>query len=325
MIQRKLIVIVLFLCFSLLSSCSNSETFLEEDILVVTGEYQMEGKLTLPSNSKSPVPAVILVGGSGPTNMNSAVGKLHPFQDIAEGLAKQGIATIRYNKRTFQYQSSLATKYMFSPQDEYVDDALHAIDILLADERIDNENIFLIGHSQGGQFAPVIANQTQHLKGIVIMAGITAHILDLLMDQVLKNHGEEQYDAYYPYYEVAKEINALDATKYNHHYFGAYYHYWLAYNQIDFEEELLACAQNHLILVMQGGKDIQVYESYYERYQELLPETTYNNVWHTFFPDLNHLFVDGKDETIQTAYSVEANVEQQVIDEIVQFVRGANT
>ncbi|MFA7203716.1 MAG: alpha/beta fold hydrolase [Candidatus Caldatribacteriota bacterium] len=322
MIKKTLILINIFLLSFILSSCDNEIKFTEEAVIIQTNNYQMTGMLTLPNGIKENLPAVVLIGGSGPTDMNSSVGELEPFKDIAHGLAKKGIASIRFNKRTLQYQSELVTDYNFTPQDEYIDDALSAINLLWDDERIDNENIFLIGHSQGGQFAPVIANQTDKLKGIVVMAGTTSHILDLLMEQILTNYGQTQYNEYLPYYEAVIDIQAPDTSKYNYAYFGAYYNYWLEYNKIDFEAELLECAQNHSILVMQGGKDIQVYPKYYERYQELLPYSTEYLVSHVLYPKLNHMFVDGGNETIYTAYSKKANVDQNVIDTLADSIFG---
>ena len=66
-------------------------------------KYPLKGILTLPDNITEPVPAVVLVHGSGSSNMDEKVGKITPFKDLAEGLAKQGIACVRYNKRSFSF------------------------------------------------------------------------------------------------------------------------------------------------------------------------------------------------------------------------------
>lgn len=320
MIKRVVFVFLLFLFIFSATSCKDSVLYIEEDILIHTGEYAMEGILTIPNRKDDNFPAVVLVGGSGPTDMNSSVGKLKPFKDIASGLAKSGIASIRYHKRTYQYQNELKTDYRFTPKDEYIDDAISAIELLANDERIDHNNIFLLGHSQGGQFAPVIANQTDKLKGIIIMAGITIHILDLLMEQVLNNYGLALYSEYIPFYQAAIAIDQPDQTKENWHYFGAYYHYWLVYNKFDFEAELIESANNHVILVMQGGKDLQVYPKYFDRYIELVSQNEKSTIKHIKFDNLNHMFVDGGDETIQTAYSKKKTVDQSVIDSMIDFI-----
>ena len=71
---------------------------------IVIGEntkYPLNGLLTLPVGATNPVPAVVFVHGSGASNMDETVGKLTPFKDLAHGLARHGIASVRYDKRSF--------------------------------------------------------------------------------------------------------------------------------------------------------------------------------------------------------------------------------
>ncbi|MCK9493212.1 MAG: hypothetical protein M0Q00_02460, partial [Acholeplasmataceae bacterium] len=93
MIKKTLILITIFLLSFILSSCDNDIKFTEEAVIIQTDNYQMTGMLTLPNGIKENLPAVVLIGGSGPTDMNSSVGELEPFKDIAYGLAKKGIAS----------------------------------------------------------------------------------------------------------------------------------------------------------------------------------------------------------------------------------------
>lgn len=319
--KKIFIMLIIFIITSLSFSCTSKDLFIEEKIVVKTNEYELKGILTIPNNNTNNFPAVVFIGGSGPTDMHSSVGKLRPFENMAQELAKKGIASIRYNKRTYEYQHELATNYYFNPDDEYVHDALSAINLLYDDDRIDHENIYLIGHSQGGQFAPVIANQTDKIKGIIIMAGVTAHILDILMEQLLNNKMLDLYVEYLPFYQTAKKITEEDESKYNWFYFGGYYNYWLEYNKIDFEKELINSAKNHSLLIMQGGKDLQVYEHHYERYEELLKDSSNYLVKYVFYPNLNHFFIDGRNETINNAYMKKGKVDQDVIDLISSAIK----
>jgi len=77
---------------------------IEEKIIVgKSGKYPLNGILSLPDTSNSCIPAVVLVHGSGPNDMDETVGGNKPFRDIAEYLPSKGIAVLRYNKRTFVY------------------------------------------------------------------------------------------------------------------------------------------------------------------------------------------------------------------------------
>ena len=92
-------------------------------VTVVTGEYQMPGMLAMPEG-KGPFPAVVLVSGSGPNDMDSTVGPNKPFRDLAEGLAARGVASIRYTKRTRQYGAKLGKDITLAQ--EVIDDAVSA-------------------------------------------------------------------------------------------------------------------------------------------------------------------------------------------------------
>ena len=75
-----------------------------EKITVGAGtDYPLKGLLTFPDDLSGPVPAVVMVHGSGASNMDEKVMKLKPFKDLAEGLAEQGVASLRYDKRTYAH------------------------------------------------------------------------------------------------------------------------------------------------------------------------------------------------------------------------------
>ncbi|MBR5872782.1 MAG: alpha/beta hydrolase, partial [Oscillospiraceae bacterium] len=79
----------------------------EKIVLGENTEFPLNGKLLLPENLEKPVPAVVFVHGSGSSNMDERVMKLTPFKDLAEGLVEHGIASIRYDKRSFAHGRKL--------------------------------------------------------------------------------------------------------------------------------------------------------------------------------------------------------------------------
>ena len=100
-----------------------------------------------------PFPAVVLVSGSGPNNQDESSGPNRPFLDIATGLAAKGIATLRYDKRTLDYPSSIDPR-TFTPTEEYVPDALAAIRLLEHEPAVNADLIFVLGHSPGRDLRP---------------------------------------------------------------------------------------------------------------------------------------------------------------------------
>ena len=90
----------------------------ELDVVLGEGtEMELQGKLTLPMGD-GPFPAVILVHGSGSTDMDETVGSNKPFRDLAYGLAERGIAVLRYDKSSYTHPEAF-TGTEFTVDDEY--------------------------------------------------------------------------------------------------------------------------------------------------------------------------------------------------------------
>src|SRR5699024_11210326 len=134
----------------------------EEKIIVgEETDYELNGTLTLPRYKQENLPTVILVQGSGPTDRDESVLSYRPFRDIAWGLAEQGIAVVRYDKRTLTYAEEIIQNEedTLTVYEETVEDAIRASELAKTDERIDEDNVFILGHSLGGMVAPRIDEQ----------------------------------------------------------------------------------------------------------------------------------------------------------------------
>ena len=141
-----------------------------ENIVLNEGtKYPLKGILTLPEG-EGKFPAVVLVHGSGSSNMDEKVQKLTPFKDLAEGLAKQGIASIRYDKRSFAHGFKMI-KELITVKEETIDDAVAAAEFLRRDARIDGSKIFIAGHSMGAMLSPRIDAEGGNFAGLILMAG----------------------------------------------------------------------------------------------------------------------------------------------------------
>ena len=161
-----------------------------ETITVGAGtQYPLNGLLTLPDDLSAPVPAVVLVHGSGPSNMDERVMKLTPFKDIAEGLAQRGIASLRYDKRTFTYRKQLA-KTSPTVREETIDDALLALELLRQDARIDRSRIFLLGHSLGAMLVPRIDAEGGNARGLILLAATPYRLEDVVLRQLRQAGGK---------------------------------------------------------------------------------------------------------------------------------------
>ena len=165
----------------------------------------------------------MLVHGSGPNDRDETILANKPFRDLAWGLASKGIAVLRYEKRTKEHSAKLMADGIvnFTVKEETTDDALSAAAQLRVTDGIDPKRIFVLGHSLGGTLAPRIGQADPHLAGLIILAGATRPLEDLMVEQtryLLSLHGqpseEEQANLNQLLAEVAKvkKLTAADAS-----------------------------------------------------------------------------------------------------------------
>ncbi|MFB4165557.1 alpha/beta hydrolase family protein [Alteribacillus sp. JSM 102045] len=118
----------------------------------------LKGMLTIPdADDNSPLPAIVFIHGSGPLDKDENVKKLklNVFNRLAEWLADQDIASLRYDKRgTGERSGSYHRKGVW----DLISDSVTAVSFLKAPPKIDSSKVFILGHSEGGMIAPEIAS-----------------------------------------------------------------------------------------------------------------------------------------------------------------------
>lgn len=142
----------------------------------------LSGTLTLPDDLKKH-PAVVLIAGSGPANRDEEIFGHKPFAVIADYLTRQGLAVLRYDKRGIgESTGSLREATTLN----LAEDVEASIQFLRNHPNIQSNNIGLIGHSEGGIIAPMVASRDQAISFIVLLAapGMTGK-------QILKKQNEE--------------------------------------------------------------------------------------------------------------------------------------
>ena len=306
---------------------------IKENIIVGEGtKYPLKGVLTLPDDITTPVPAVVLVHGSGSSNMDEKTGKLTPFKDIAEGLADHGIACVRYDKRSFAHGFKMVRDKTttITVKEETIDDAVLATELLKNDCRIDSSNVFIIGHSMGGTLAPRIDLEGGDYCGLIIMAGTPRRLEDVMKDQTaemlagmnsltrriagksikkLTDKFEGMYDLSD---EEAKKVKTGNGTT-------LYYFKDMGQPTVaDYLEKI-----NKPMLIMQGEKDFQVkVDKDFLLYKEILKGR--ENVTFKLYENLNHAFVPAIYTDISKAkkeFSTERHIGSDVIADIANWIK----
>lgn len=306
------------------------EDMAEEKIIVGKGtEFPLNGILTLPEDLEKPVPAVVFVHGSGSSNMDEKVMKLTPFKDLAEGLGKHGIASIRYDKRSFAHGRKMLKKGSLTVREEVIEDAVLASEMLKNDPRIDSEKVFIIGHSMGAMLAPRIDFEGGNFKGLVLMAGTLDTLEEVLFRQLeeMKNGKSKimawvasaQDKKFRKSFENLYEISDEEAKK--RKYAGGVDLYY-------FKEMGLHRAADYLektekpVLIMQGSRDLQVnVERDFGGYKRAFGKK--DNFSFRLYEGLNHCFVPALYDDISKAtkeFSKERHIGENVISDIAGWI-----
>ena len=302
---------------------------------IVVGEstkYPLKGILTLPENISGPAPAVVFVHGSGFSNMDEKVGKLTPFKDLAEGLAELGIASIRYDKRSFAHPFKMLKEKIITVKEETIEDAIIATELLKRDSRIDKDNIFIAGHSMGGMLAPRIDAEGGNYKGLILMAGSPRTLGEIMLDQneevmrsgkgLLQWYVKTQVAKISAIFDGMYELSNEEAKKKKLGN-GTTLYYFKEMAEHPASEYLLKLEKP--VMIMQGEKDFQAtLEKDFAAYRELLEDK--ENVTFKVYENLNHLFVNSVYGNIMKAmkeYKVEQHIGENVIKDLADWIFNA--
>ena len=286
---------------------------------------ELPGILTVPKG-EGPFPAVVLLQGSGASDKDESIGNLKPFRDLAEGLAAEGIAVYRFDKRSYVYGAELMTNRQITLVDEYLEDAVNAVQLLARQDRIDPDRIFLLGHSLGGNAVPAAARELENAPvkacGFIMMAA-SPRPLDVLM--------REQYDFLYSLMpEITAEQQAekdamfaeldklqdLDALTGNDTVAGVYSAYWKWLADYD----ILQAAKNitRPVLLLQGEEDYQVTMEDFGLWKDALGG---NENWRMIsYPGLTHVFTAGQKTEGAEVYTRSGRMDPRVIQDIADFI-----
>ena len=139
----------------------------------------LAGTFTYPMTGRN-FPVAILISGSGPQNRNSEIFGHKSFWVLADYLTNQGIAVLRYDDRGVGESTGNFSK---ATSVDFAEDVVAAIAYLKSRKEINLNKIGLIGHSEGGTIAPMVAAEDKNVAFVVSMAGVMLPGSELLLLQ----------------------------------------------------------------------------------------------------------------------------------------------
>ncbi len=322
--------------------------YIEEEVIFINPSegITLAGTLTLP-HKDGVFPAVVLITGSGPQDRDETFAEHKPFLVLADYLTRYGIAVLRYDDRGVGKSSgvhSLANTYDFAL------DALSAVDFLKT--RPEVSSIGIIGHSEGGIIAPIVANQSKDISFIISMAGTAIPGSELIIRQAIDMRGfpvpdERTYEANI---REAIRIAATDEelsiikSKLKTHYennfssillpmtgsvekmnevivniietrTSPWIRYFYNYNPAD-EFEKVDCPVLHI----NGNKDVQVNASQNQKaLKEALEKGKNTDYEIVEFEGLNHFFQECKTGTMDEYSQIEQTISPMVLEKISEW------
>ena len=292
----------------------------EEDITLNTPTGDIHGKLMYP-DSDAPCPVVIIIAGSGPTDMNgNTIGAgitNNSLLYLAQELVNNGIATVRYDKRGIGKSTAAGTKEEDLRFDHYIEDAAMWADKLAGDSRF--SKVIIAGHSEGSLIGMVAANRSKAVKGYISISGCGCPAYEILEKQMQAQPAQIQEESA----AICKELREGRTVEQVPFYLAALYRQsvqpylisWFAYNPA------VEIAKLDIpVLILQGDKDIQVGVEEAEKLHAAHQASSMYVV-----KDMNHVLkqcgTNDRMAQLATYSNPQLPIKPELISHIVEFIR----
>ncbi|WP_438422432.1 alpha/beta hydrolase [Aquimarina macrocephali] len=299
--------------FMILISALNFAQKKEFNSAVVKINRYIEGSLVTPY-SEDNVPLVIFIMDAGAINRdgNDRMSKNDTFKQLSYELAKEGIATYRYDKRLFK-MDGLGIKEHEISLDHYIEDAISIVDYFNKNGKY--KKVIIAGHGQGSLVGMIAAKG--RADGFISITGNAVSIDRVIIEQIAKQAPGLDKSASVAFKQLKENGRATDYDpalesifRYNLQPFMSS---WVKYNP---SEEILKLEMP--ILIIYGDKDIQVELVQAEKFKEIIPQAEY-----LFVMDMNHILKEikgGRLENHKSYNEPHRKIMPEVLTGITNFV-----
>ena len=303
----------------------------------------LAGTITQPKEAGK-YPAVILISGSGPQDRDEALFGHKPFHVLADYLSRQGIIVLRYDDRGVQKSEG---SFENSTIDDFSKDALSAFQFLREMDKVDINKIGIIGHSEGGLIANLLAGQgIPNLSFIVSLAGPTHPIWEMMVEQLYsvgkaeglsdlqlamareinkKNFEVVRSDlpTQEAYEQLKKNMNMVKDTPQNETIrkellmmLTPAYRYFVRINPQDFIKDIYIP-----VYAAFGTLDVQVPSKLnIKGYTDYLPDNSKTLIKE--YEGLNHLFQKAQTGRVAEYSKIAETINEEVLKDIAEWIKG---
>ena len=302
--------------------------FAEHEVTVGSGPLAVPGTLSLPRQRQSGLlPALVLLGGSGPEDRDGSIGRSKPLRDLAWGLASRGVAVLRFDKVTHAHPDRVGENRAFTVADEYLPDALAAIALLRAHPAVDPARVFVAGHSLGGTIAPRVAAAEPTVAGLVLLAGGAQPLQWAAVRQIsyLASLAPATAAASQPGIDAltaqARMVDSPDLSTQTPDAelpFGVPAPYWLDLR--DYDQVAVAAGLPQPMLLVQGGRDYQAtVADDLSRWRAGLARRP--NVAIRVYPADNHFFFPGTGPSSPAELAAAQHLDPEVVADVADWLK----
>ena len=308
----------------------------------------LAGTLTFPK-SGGPFPAAVLISGSGQQDRDENILNHKPFKVIADYLSRNGIAVLRYDDRG---KGGSTGDFALATSVDFASDTRAAVGYLMSRKEIDRKKIGLIGHSEGGIIAPMVASKSRDIAFIILLAGpsLTGKDIILLQDSLISLANGVSIDKIRKSQELGKKMYSIIESEKDTSRLKDKLRKFLRSASAELEDTTATKAQTEAgiertvqqisspwfrfflfydpvpaltrvkcpVLALNGEKDLQVPARVnLEGIKRAVAEGGNSQVTSTMLPDLNHLF----QHAVTGSPSEYARIEETFAPEALTIIR----
>lgn len=275
--------------------------------------FSLAGTLTLPAGVATPVPIVVTITGSGQENRDEDLWPLlpdyRPFRQIAERLAREGIGVLRLDDRGVGGSGGAV-----GTTADYADDVRQVVAWLRRRPDVNGARIALLGHSEGGAIAPLVAMNDPKLAGIVLLAGPGKSGRAILTDQLRRpiEHAPGMSDS-----ARAAQLAKVPQMVEQFSQANAWTRWLANYDPLPTLRRVRVP-----VLVLQGALDRQVSAGQADTVAATLRTAGNRDVIAKVYPGLNHLFLptDGDGAPIEYPGLTNTKLPVVVLDDLAAWL-----